>query len=169
MLGLWGCWTYCSLSGGSLLLHPSSLPLKDNVVFPLCLDVAVGQVGGHKRKYAAMIQSSSRAGVKVSMTSLLHGSLFLSLGNWCFRSRFSRDGPHGAHLGPTGKNNIIGKRQFEVQRRSSVYRYRGKSSPTSTGTGILASWDRKFEITPEQCAARTVDPASPSACSGSYR
>ena len=39
---LWGCWMYCSLLGGSLLLHPSPLPLKDNVVFPLCLDVAVG-------------------------------------------------------------------------------------------------------------------------------
>ena len=57
---------YCSLSGGSLLLHPSPLPLKDNVVFPLCLDVAVGQDGGHKRKYAAMMQLLSRAGVKVS-------------------------------------------------------------------------------------------------------
>ena len=33
---------YCSLSGGSLLLHPSSLPLENNVVFPPCLDVAVG-------------------------------------------------------------------------------------------------------------------------------
>ena len=65
--GLWGCFVYLSLSGGSLLLHPSSLPLEDNVVFPLCLDVAVGQVGGHKRKYAAMLQSSSRAIFKVSM------------------------------------------------------------------------------------------------------
>ena len=34
------------------------------------LDVTVGQDGGHKRKYAAMLQSSSRAGVKVSMLSL---------------------------------------------------------------------------------------------------
>ena len=77
--------------GGGLLSHPSSLPLKDKVVFPLCLDVAVGQVGGHKRKYAAMLQSSSRAGVKVSMLSLLLGALFLSLGGWCSGSRFSRD------------------------------------------------------------------------------
>ena len=58
------------------LLH---CPLKGNVVFSPCLDVAVGQVGGHKRKYAAMMQSSSRASVKVSKLSLLLGALFLSL------------------------------------------------------------------------------------------
>jgi len=92
---------YLSLSGGSLLLHPSPLPHKDNVAFPLCLDVAVGQVGGQKRQYAAMMQSSLGAGVKVSMISLLLGALFLSLGGWCF-PRFSRDGLDGAYLGPTG-------------------------------------------------------------------
>ena len=70
LLGLWGCFVCCSLSGGSLLLHPSSLPLKGNVVFSPGLDVAVGQVGGHKRKYAAMMLPSSRAGVKVCMLSL---------------------------------------------------------------------------------------------------
>jgi len=43
------------------------------------LDVAVLQVGGNKRKYAAMLQSSSRAGVRVSMISRLLGALFLSL------------------------------------------------------------------------------------------
>jgi hypothetical protein len=82
-------------------------------VFPLCLDVAVGQVGGHKRKYAAMLQSSSRAGVKVSMISLLLGALF-SL--WVV----------GA-LGLDFRGMVLmgrisarcDNRQFEVQRRSS--------------------------------------------------
>src|SRR5210317_2254085 len=73
------------------------------------LDVAVGQDGGHKRKYAAMTQSSSRAGVKVSMLALLLGAPNLLLGGWYSRSRFSRDGPQGAHLGPTET------RQFKVQ------------------------------------------------------
>ena len=41
---------------------------------------------------------------------------------WCLRSRFSRDGPHGAHLGPTARRR--GKRQFEVQRRSNVSKER---------------------------------------------
>ena len=80
--------------GGQSFVAPffTACPLKDNNVFPPCLDVAVGRVGGHKRKYAAMLlQSSSRAGVKVSMLSLLLGALFLSLGGWCSGSRFSRD------------------------------------------------------------------------------
>jgi hypothetical protein len=64
------------------------------------LDVAVGQVGGHKRKYAVMMQSS-RVGVKVSMLSLLLGALFLSLCSWClgldFRGRpsWGASRPHG--------------------------------------------------------------------------
>jgi hypothetical protein len=60
-----------SVGGQSFVAPFFTLPLKDNVVFPPCLDVAVGRFGGHKRKYAAMLQqSSSRAGVKVSMLSL---------------------------------------------------------------------------------------------------
>ena len=56
------------------------------------LDVAVGQVGGHKRKYAAMMQSSSRAGVKVSMLSLTSRRPvpLSSLGLFVFRLHHSR-------------------------------------------------------------------------------
>jgi hypothetical protein len=42
----------------------------------------------------------------VSMLSLFLGALFLSLGGWCSRSRFSRDGTDGAYLGPTGKKTV---------------------------------------------------------------
>ena len=82
-----------SVGGQSFVAPFSTAPQGQCCVFSL--DVAVGQVGGHKRKYAAMLLSSSRAGVKVSMVSLLLGALFLSLSGWCSRSRFSRDGPRG--------------------------------------------------------------------------
>ena len=107
---------YWSLSGGSLLLHPSPLPLRENVVFPLCLDVAVGQVGGHKRKYAAMMMPLSRAIVKsvdalppsrrpVPLFGRVVGDLDLN-----FRG-----------MAPMGRISARReKRQFEVQRRSRV-------------------------------------------------
>ena len=118
--GLWGCLVCCSLSGGSLLLHPSPLPLKDNVVFPLCFDVAVGQVGGHKRKYAAMMQSSSRAGVKVSMLSLLLGALFLSLGNWCFSISIFAGWPRWGASRPDVKKDSLKFRGGRAFPRSSL-------------------------------------------------
>ena len=116
-----------SVGGQSFVAPFFTAPRGQCCVFSL--DVAVGQVGGHKRKYAVMVLSSSRAIVKVSMLSLLLGALFLSLGVWCSRSRFSRDGPDGAHLGPTGKKDsfslrclINGKsiKSVKAQRRSSV-------------------------------------------------
>ena len=61
-----------SVGGQSFVAPFFTAPQGQCCVFSL--DVAVGQVGGHKRKYAAMLQWSSRAGVKVSMLSLLLGA-----------------------------------------------------------------------------------------------
>ena len=78
-----------SVGGQSFVAPFFTAPQGQCCVFPL--DVPVGQVGGHKRKYAAMMQSSSKAGVKVSMLSLSFSSASFSL--WdvgISQSRFSR-------------------------------------------------------------------------------
>jgi len=78
------------------------------------LDVAVGRVGGHKRKYAAMmLQWSSRAGVQVSMLSLLLGGLILSLGAGVLSLDFRGLDPMGRISARRGKRQFL---KFEVQR-----------------------------------------------------
>jgi hypothetical protein len=96
-----------SVGGQSFVAPFFTAPQGQCCVFSL--EVAVGQVGGHKRKYAAMMaammQSSSRAGVQVSALSLPSRRPVLSLGGLCSRLDF-RGMDHGAHLGPTEKKTV---------------------------------------------------------------
>jgi len=58
-----------SVGGQSFVAPFSTAPSRTMLCFLLgCCQL--GRVGGHKLRYAAMLQSSSRAGVKVSMLSL---------------------------------------------------------------------------------------------------
>ena len=112
-----------SVGGESFVAPFSTAPqalAQGYVVFPLCSDVAVGQVGEHKRKYAAMLQSSSRQASKCRC-SLSFSSFFLSLGGWCSRSRFSRDGPHGAHLADSRPDGIKDSSKFSGGRAYTIF------------------------------------------------
>jgi hypothetical protein len=109
--------------GGQSFVAPFFTPPQGQCCV-FSLDVAVGQVGGHKRKYAAMLQSSSRAGVKVSMISLLLGALFLSLGGW--RSLFSRDALMGriSNLADSRPDGIQDSSKFRGGRAYTRQTYR---------------------------------------------
>jgi hypothetical protein len=135
-----------SVGGQSFVAPFFTAPQGQCCVFSL--DVAVWRVGGHKRKYAAMMQSSSRAGVKASMLSLPSRRPLSLFGWWLvsFVSIFAGWPSWGASR-PDGK-----KRQFEVQRRSSVYEM-------YTRSGAGGDWSRRFALRVDQCPAALV--ASP--------
>ena len=113
--GLWVCFVYLSLSGGSLLLHPSPLPLKDNVVFPPCLDVVNGaswwaqtQVCGND---AVVVEGECQSVDALPPFSASCFSLWVA-------GVLGLDFRGMALMGRISARR--GKRQFEVQRRSSV-------------------------------------------------